>query len=169
MRWNEDARTKASAHPPYGQRPSSSSASRILGLRPTESTADTVSEPAAAKVQAPVAAQVAVATAAAPSESIALSATADAPALEAAPTELAAIEAPMAVVPDVERLSVWEARKQLKKQGFRFAFKRGERRVHHEDYDYYRVRKQSLPSGEKVAAGTKVIMQVKEIKYASGY
>jgi hypothetical protein len=88
-------------------------------------------------------------------------------------TAKAPVEALAAValveIPDVQKMSVWEARKQLKKQGLRFAFKRGSRTVHHEDFDYYRVRKQSLQAGERVAAGTKVTLQVKEIRYASGY
>lgn len=92
-----------------------------------------------------------------------------------APMEIAPIapapvaEIPLVEVPDLRKLSIWEARKQLKKQGLRFAFKEGKRRVHHEDFDYYRVRKQSFTAGERVATGTKVTLQVRERRYASGY
>jgi hypothetical protein len=137
---------------------------------PLESTAETVSETGDAEPQelrtTPVA-EVKVALASVDIRDTAIPEAAAAEVLP--PVEALPVEVPLVEVPDVQKLSVWEARKQLKKQGLRFSFKRGSRRVHHEDFDFYRVRKQSLPAGERVATGTKVIVQVREIRYASGY
>jgi hypothetical protein len=149
---------------------SSIAAAVLVGVwigTPLEGSADTVSESEEAQ-SAPL-----------PATKVALATTIPSPPVtevaEAAPVEAATVEevpvevASLIEVPDVKRLSVWEARKQLKKQGLGFAFKQGSRRISHHDYDFYRVRSQSLVAGEQVQAGTKVTLQVKEIRFASGY
>lgn len=141
---------------------------------PLESTAETVDEPAAqaAVVAAPQVA--AAATLVAPVQ-LAVATTPARPALEIptdAPTAKPATATPeiaMVEVPDVSRMNAWEARKALKSAGLKFSFRDGGSRVHHEDYDFYRVREQSLKAGARVAAGTRVTMQVRERRFASGY
>ena len=155
---------------------SSLAAAALVGFwiaAPLESTADTVSdssddaEPQEAR-PVPIA-PVTVALASADIRPTSIPELTAAPMKVAPVVEAAVAEIPLVEVPDVRKLSIWEARKQLKKQGLRFAFKDGKSRVHHEDYDYYRVRKQSFTAGERVATGTKVTLQVRERRYASGY
>lgn len=139
---------------------------------PLESAADTGAEPGevsakdelapkAAPIEAAPKVRLALATTPADTQADMLTV---AVALEAPVPEIALVE-----VPDLKRMSAWEARKQLKKRGLGFTFKNGRRRVHHGDYDFYRVRKQSLAAGDRVAPGTKVTMQVRERQFASGY
>ncbi len=159
---------------------SSLAAAALIGLwvaNPLESTADTVSDTGDSESQERTRAvdEQPVVVASADIRNSAIPEVTISPPVEVVPlARAAAAVAPidtvsLVEVPDVKKLSVWEARKQLKKQGLRFAFKRGSRRVRHEDFDYYRVKKQSLSAGEQVAAGTKVTLQVREIRYASGY
>lgn len=151
---------------------SSLAAAALVGFwiaDPLESTAETVSDVEVVQPQEmPPVAEVSVAMVSA-STGIPVTHTKEIAAAEIALVAAPAPEVVLATVPDLGRLSVWEARKKLKKQGLRFAFKQGARRIHHEDFGLYRVRKQSLVAGQSVAAGTKVTVQVKEIKYASGY
>jgi len=97
-----------------------------------------------------------------------VAATADLPTVAAA-AESPVPEVALVEVPDLTRMSAWEARKQLKKRGLGFTFMDGRHRVRHDEYDYYRVRKQALTAGTRVALGTKVTVQVRERQIAAGY
>ncbi len=155
---------------------SSLAAAALVGFwiaNPLESTAETVSKTGDAEPQeaaTPPIAEVKVVLASAGIRTTTIPDLKTAAPVEVAPlVEAPVAQVPLVEVPDVRKLSIWAARKQLKKQGLRFVFKDGSSRVHHEDYDYYRVRKQSLSAGKRVTSGTKVTLQVRERRYASGY
>ncbi len=76
----------------------------------------------------------------------------------------------LVAVPDLAKMGLRKARKQLKEAGLKLVARDGSYRISRDEYRYYRVRKQQVAPGTMVEPGTRIKVKARmRYSYAQGY